>query len=358
MSDHKEYIFNKSDDGKTANILIDGEISAWWGVGLKDLAKDIANSGADNVMLQINSGGGSVFEGMAIAAFIKGSPTNISTSIMGLAASIATPIALAGESTSISKGSMFMIHNASAFVGGEAEDLEKTAALLKKIDKQLVSVYVDAIARNGKLIEDSRKKTEEQVAKWQNEETWFTAEEAVEYGFIQNLTEGGEFLNKTSAKDIYNSCGRFNNVPAAFLNKVKTIANMSETTDKKKAEGLFNKFLAFFKENPDVLKEDEPTNQEPSKEEKIAAAKALLAENGVEVNEPTNEADDLKAQLEAEKQAREAAEAKALKLEEEKNGAPVAGATVTDTSKKEETSIETVLAKHSDELEAMAKMMK
>lgn len=362
MSNLKEYIFNKSEDGKTANIMIDGEISSWWGVGLKDLQKDIANSGADDIMLQINSGGGSVTEGMAISAFIKGIPQNVSTSVIGLAASIATPIALAGKTTSIAKGSLFMIHNASAFVGGEAEDLEKTADLLRKIDKQLVKIYVDVIAKNGKLINGNRKETEEQVTEWQNEETWFTAEESVEHGFIQKVTDGGEFLNKAQAVEIVNTCSRFKNTPAAFLNKVKTIANMS---DKKKAEGVFARFLNWAQENPEEIVE--PTNevQEPSKEDKIKAAKELLEAEGLQVNEPvTDEQEDLKTQLAEAQAAKEAAELKAQKLEEEKNGAPSGGQDLTNSKKEEnkektyQQKVDDVIAKYSDDFTAIAKMLK
>ena len=52
------YIYNKSEDSTKANILIDGEIDAWWGTGLRSLASDISNSGASDIMIQINSEGG------------------------------------------------------------------------------------------------------------------------------------------------------------------------------------------------------------------------------------------------------------------------------------------------------------
>jgi len=348
MIEAKQYIFNKSEDSEKANILIDGEISAWWGVGLRDMAKDIANSGASEIMMQINSGGGSVFEGMAISAFIIGNNksglSNISTSILGLCASIATPIALSGKTTSIAKGSRFMIHNASAFMGGEASDLRSTADLLESIDGQLTQIYVDAIEKNGKLINDSREETEEQVTKWQNKETWFTAEEAVEHGFIQKLTEGVEFVNKAQAQEIVNSCSKYKNVPTTFLNKVKTIANMAEPkNDDTKKLGVIDTMLAWFKSNPkeaqaaiEGLQEDQEAKEAAEREAAIASAKKY----GI-YKEPTSEDDadeeedntsDLQAQLDAEIEARKVAELKAQKLEEEKNGASSAGAK-TDLSK-------------------------
>jgi len=361
----KQYIFNKSDDNESANILIDGEISAWWGVGLRDFAKDIANSGAKNVMLQINSGGGSVFEGMAISAFIKGSPTNIDTSILGLCASIATPIAMAGKNTSIAKGSMFMIHNASAFAGGEASDLRGTADLLDSIDKQLVAIYVDTIEKNGKLINGSREETEAQVTTWQNEETWFTAEESVEHGFIQKLTEGVEFLNSANAKDIYNSCSKYKNVPTAFLNKVKNIADMPNTTEE---QTMFDKFKAWFA-TEEAAKENEVADPvKPTEEEEKATALALAIKHGL-VEDPTkaeaktevkNEAEEeLKAEVAKLKAEKEAAELKAQKLLEEKDGAPSTQAPSNESKEiKIKTSIESVTAEFKEDLDEVAKWLK
>ena len=365
MSEVKPYIFNKSDDNKKANILIDGEISSMWGVGLRDMAKDIANSGASDIMMQINSGGGSVFEGMAISAFIKGNPIDISTTILGLCASIATPIALSGKTTSIAKGSLFMIHNASAWSGGEAKDLRSTADLLDTIDSQLVKIYTDAIAANGKLINDSREETEAQVTIWQNEETWFTAEEAVEHGFIQKLIEGAEFLNKAQAQEVFNSCSKYNNVPVAFLNKVKTIANMADKPEENTSKGILETVKAWFKSNPEEvqaamkgLKADEAKEKEAEKEAAIAYAKAngFYKEPTADEPEEDNTDSEFKAKFEASEKARIEAEAKAQKLEEEKNGAPAAGAKTSDsklTAKEKE--FNKLIADQMDGADAMAK---
>jgi len=375
MSEGKQYIFNKSEDSEKANILIDGEISAWWGVGLRDMAKDIANSGASEIMMQINSGGGSVFEGMAISAFIKSNPINISTSILGLCASIATPIALSGKTTSIAKGSLFMIHNASGGTWGEAKDHKGTAELLETIDNQLVQIYADTIEANGKLINDSREETEAQVREWQNNETWFTAEEAVEHGFIQKLTEGVEFVNKAQAQEIVNSCSKYKNVPTTFLNKVKTIANMAEPIQTSIDEATKSGIVATVKaamsawwkspEAKEAIKgaqEDEAAIEAAKKEAAIEAAKKYGF-----YKEPTSEDDadeeeddtsDLQAQLDAEIEARKKAELKAQKLEEEKNGASSAGAK-TDLSKmtEKEKEFHNLIADQLEGADAMAKAM-
>jgi ATP-dependent Clp protease protease subunit len=331
MSETK-YILNKSEDGTKANILIDGEIDAWWGVGLQSFAKDIANSNANEIMVQINSGGGSVFEGQAIAAYIKGTPYNVNTSILGLCASIATLIAMAGKTTSITKGSLFMIHNASGGAWGESDDLRKTADLLDTIDGTLTDLYVDTIEKNGKLINGSKEETRAKVVEWQNAETWFTAEEAVEHGFIQKVVDGVEFVNKATAQRILNSCSKYNNVPTDFINNFKNIANMAEPKAEPKEETFGQKLRNWFKGNPDEAKElvNELTESQEDKEAKaLEAAKVLLENKGLKVveakeekeevkEEPTNEANKL-----AELQAKlDEAKAEAQRLKEEKDAAP------------------------------------
>ena len=335
MSEHK-YIFNKSEDGQKANILIDGEIDSWWGHGLQSFAKDIANSNASEIMVQINSGGGSVFEGQAIAAYIKGTPYNVNTSILGLCASIATFIAMAGKTTSIAKGSLFMIHNASGGAYGESDDLRKTADLLDTIDDTLTNLYVDTIEKNGKLINDSREETKAQVIKWQNAETWFTAEQAVEYGFIQKVVEGVEFVNKATAQRILNSCSKYENVPTDFINNFKNIANMAEPVvdlkDDSKEETFGQKMRNWFKGNPDEAKElvNEVTESQEAKDEKaLKAATALLIKNGLKVvDSKEDEAPEVKPEVKNNQEALDAlqakldaAEATAQKLREEKEGA-------------------------------------
>ena len=218
-------------------------------------------------MLQINSPGGSVTEGQAIAAFIKGFPAKIDTSGVGLVASIATTILLAGDSVTMDKGSWFMVHNPWANALGEAEELRQTANLLDEMKSQLINVYVDAIQKNKKLINGRRKDTSQQVALWMEEETWFTAKQALEAGFIQGITNGAEFLNKERAQNIYNSCSKFKNVPVEFLNKVEKMANTTnkEAEQETAENGFFNHIKSFFNKGKmmeEVIEEEEEEKKE------------------------------------------------------------------------------------------------
>ena len=256
------YIFNKSDDNRTANILINEPIGNWWGeYGLQSMHYDISSSNAESVMVQINSVGGSVTEGQAIAAYIQGSPININTSILGLCASSATFIAMSGKETSIAKGSLFMIHRAEGGTFGRSEELRKTADLVDLSDDMLADRYVDTIKQNGKLINNSTEDTKAQVVEWMEEETFFTAEQAVEHGFIQKVTDGVEFLNKNTALNILNSIKGFKSVPSNYIDKLKNISDMSDekSTDEKKSvlENMGQALKNFFSssEGKEVIKE-------------------------------------------------------------------------------------------------------
>jgi ATP-dependent Clp protease protease subunit len=333
----KGYIFNQSETNKKkATILIDDDISAWWGVGLRDMANEITNSGASDIMIQICSDGGDVFQGHAIAAFIKGFPANIETCVLGLCASAATFPAMAGKKTYIAKGSRFMIHNASTGLYGEAKDHKQAAELLEDLDGDLIKQYVDTIAKNGKLINDSREETQVQVKEWMVNTTYFSAEDAVKHGFIQEVVDGAKFLNKANSQAIYNSLSRCQNASTEFLNKVKSFTNMADekpNVEKPTKEGFFNVMKAFFlgeeQEQSPVIEAKEQTEAE-----KLEAAKALCAKNGLQV-QPTakvepSKVEDKTAEMEAKIAALEAdkkaAELEAQKLKEQIDGASSAGA--------------------------------
>lgn len=336
------YIYNKSEDSTKANILIDGEIDAWWGTGLRSLASDISNSGASDIMIQINSEGGSVFEGQAIANYIKGSPYNISTTVVGLCASIATMLAMEGKTTSIAKYSRFMIHNVSIQnISGGSEDLRLTADFMDTLNLDLQNRYVSTIISNGKIINESEEDTRAQVEAWMKAETYFTAEEAVKYGFIQKVVDGAEFLNKANAQKILNSCSKYKNAPTDFINNIQNIVNMADEKPKNNdapedKQTAWESFKAMFASaKGQALIAESVQNAKDNEAKAIEDAKALLASNGLQVVVKTVEAapeaeapevTEDKTPLEILQAKFEASELKAQRLEEEAKGAPSARA--------------------------------
>ena len=165
-----------------AEIYLYDQIGAsFWGDGIS--AKQFADQfnaiqKVSRIVLRINSPGGDVFDGSAIYSLIKSSTIPVDVMVDGLAASAAFTVAMAGRKISIGEAGLMMLHNAKAFVGGDAEDMRKTADVVEKITNQMAEIYA---ARCGKPLAD--------VKALMDAETWMTAEECVKNGFADELME-------------------------------------------------------------------------------------------------------------------------------------------------------------------------
>ncbi len=163
---------------KTAEIRIYEEIGAW-GITAKQFADDLAALGdLTAINVRINSPGGDVFEALAIHNALQRHTAKVTTYIDGLCASAATIIALAGDETHMVSNGMYMIHEPWTFAGGDAEAMQKSADLLNTTAEQIVSMY----ARKTGLTADELR------AKMQSE-TWMTAQEALDEGFVDVIDE-------------------------------------------------------------------------------------------------------------------------------------------------------------------------
>lgn len=165
-----------------AEILIYDEIGkSFWGDGVAadQFVKDLAKVTAKKITVRINSAGGQVFEGLAIYNALKRHDAKVVTEIDSLAASIASVIALAGEEVRMADNAFFMIHNPHGVAFGNAQEMRDMAELLDKVGGSLASVYVSHTGAD-----------EAQVLAWMDAETWFTAEEAKEAGFVHAITKG------------------------------------------------------------------------------------------------------------------------------------------------------------------------
>ncbi len=174
-------IIAKSDE---ADIYIYEEIGLW-GIGAKDFITELKEIKANKINLHVNSPGGSVFDGTAIYNALKNHKAEIITYIDGLAASMASVIALAGNTVNMAENALFMIHNPSGCACGDAEDMRKTAEILDKIKLTIIVPYENRYKGEDKTIETLM-----------DEETWLTAAEAEELGFIDNITGKVEIKNK------------------------------------------------------------------------------------------------------------------------------------------------------------------
>ncbi|MBS1143373.1 MAG: hypothetical protein H6R14_779 [Proteobacteria bacterium] len=160
--------------GQTTLYLYD-IIDSYWGVNAAELVKQIAQLNGQEINLRINSPGGDVFDGRSIAAAVQ-QHGNVTVWIDGLCASAATTVAIAAKTVNIANGAMFMIHNAWTLVYGNKEDLAETITLLDKIDQAIAIDYVNKTGQSN-----------DQVVEWMNSETWFTAQEAKDWGFVDAI---------------------------------------------------------------------------------------------------------------------------------------------------------------------------
>lgn len=145
----------------------------------KEFAKDL-NSCGENVLIHINSNGGDIFTAMAISNLIKQSPKNISISIDGICASAATLISCAGKKVCMAENALMMVHLPAVFLcdNYNAIDLAKIETALNKARDAILTTYE---ARTGQEILF--------LQKLMNEETFFSAQEAKDLNFIDEITE-------------------------------------------------------------------------------------------------------------------------------------------------------------------------
>lgn len=139
------------------------------GITAADFANAVRQSKAARLNVRINSPGGDVFEGVAMAQALRDFKGELVAYVDGLAASAATFLTTAASKTLMAKGSMLMIHQAWTFAMGNSDELITQAALLEKIDGKIAKQYAE---RAGV--------TPDEAMAWMVAETWFTDEEAVE----------------------------------------------------------------------------------------------------------------------------------------------------------------------------------
>jgi ATP-dependent Clp protease, protease subunit len=164
-----------------AEVFIYDQIGEGWfteGVTAKRFAQELAALKVTTIDLRLNSPGGSVFDGTAIANAIERHPATVTAHVDGLAASIASVIALAADRVVFAANALFMIHEPRGGAWGTREDMEKMADVLAKITDVMVGIY----DRRSAL-------TEDEIRAAMQAETWYTAEEALEVGFADEITE-------------------------------------------------------------------------------------------------------------------------------------------------------------------------
>lgn len=197
--------------GEESEILIYDYIG-WPFNDPRDLIAALADM--DSVIIRINSPGGDVFDGNAIYNALQSHNGTVTTRIEGVAASMASVIAMAGKKTQAYENAMLMIHNAWVYAAGNQYDLREIADILEKLDGSLLSAYYNKSKVGKRELSDMMKA-----------ETWFTAKEAKEKGFVD------EIINGKSAKAQFD-LSMFAHAPDEFM------AGARDATEREKERAL------------------------------------------------------------------------------------------------------------------------
>lgn len=221
----------------TADIWIYSEIGGY-DVNAKSFIDELKEVKDKAINVHINSLGGSVFDGLAIYNALKNHTKKVTTKVEGIAASIASVIAMAGDEIEMAQNSLFMVHNPFTMAGGDANELRQTANVLDKIRDEIANIY------SGKTSKDI-----ETMVGLMNAETWFNADETIEVGFANSITKGVEVSNNYDISS-------FKNISHEKINQIllntKNLSEMAKLEDKEiqNEKSLLEKIKSLFNETP------------------------------------------------------------------------------------------------------------
>lgn len=179
-----------------------------------DVSKILNESEGEEVEVQINSGGGSVYAGSEIYTALKSYPGKVNVKIVGVAASAAGVIAMAGDFTEISPTAQIMIHNVSSIVAGDYRDLQHEAKVIENYNKSIANAYVLKTGIEQKELLDLM-----------DQETWLNAQQAKEMGFVDSVmfNESMQLVASASNSII---------LPNEVINKIRNSINNIKKNEK------------------------------------------------------------------------------------------------------------------------------
>lgn len=172
-----------SDDENTINIFDAIGEDYWTGEGVtaKSVSKSLAAMKGKDVTVNINSPGGSMFEGLAIYNLLREHDGKITVKVLSIAASAASIIAMAGDEIQVAKSGFIMIHNAWVYASGNRVDLREVADYLEPFDKSMAGIYAD---RTG-LKHD-------EIVSLMDAESYISGQDAVDQGFADALLDADQ----------------------------------------------------------------------------------------------------------------------------------------------------------------------
>lgn len=165
-----------------------------WGFSFRDLYAKAKDFKGKKIRIPVNTYGGDAFQGLLIYNFLKGHNAEVEIHIPAYACSAGTMIAAAGDYVTIAENGYYMIHDPIGYTHGESEDMERTAKLLKDLTNDMINMYKEKTGLD-----------EERIRTMMKEETWLTAKEALEMGFVDALTKGARIQANAEIKAFKNA---------------------------------------------------------------------------------------------------------------------------------------------------------
>ncbi|EOV8626934.1 ClpP-like prohead protease/major capsid protein fusion protein [Proteus mirabilis] len=207
----KSWFRMQAKEDQTADIYIYDEIGGW-GISARRFTEDLISLGnLSHINLHIHSPGGEVFDGIAIYNQLKNHSATITVYIDGLAASMASVIAMVGDTVIMPKNAMMMIHKPWGVSWGDANDMREYADLLDKLENVLIPAYV---AKTGK--------TTEEITAMLEQETWLDGDECVEHGFADKVIEPVKAMASLTSKRIE----EFSSMPSLTSKRIEEFSSM------------------------------------------------------------------------------------------------------------------------------------
>jgi ATP-dependent Clp protease, protease subunit len=254
--------FEVRDDASkdSTEILIYGEIGkSWWddsGVSAKEFADELkAIPSTRNIVVGINSPGGSVWDGLAIYNLLEARRDKVTTRIDGVAASMGSVIAMAGKEVRIPRNAVIMIHDPTTFAQGDESMMAKALEALRAAKKTIAGVY-----------QKKTGKTYDEISERMTAESYFTGDEAKEFGLADTVID-----------EVPMSASALKNILSGFRNQPTAVGGKLETTKTPPATG------------------SEAINQDYMNRAKVIA---LLKKHGITVDDKATD-EQLEAQLES-----------------------------------------------------------
>ena len=247
---------------KEITLLVYGEIGDdefWDEVVDKKFVEELESyTEIEKINVRINSPGGILFSGAAIANSLQQHSAEVHAYIDGLCASAATLIACAADKVYMPLNGMYMIHNPAAYGAGDSNQLRKTADKLDILREGVIAVYQNKVGE---------KLTKEEITNLLDEETWMTAVEAQEKGFVDEIIgmKIDTVLNKTqlNVNNLDFDMGKYKNF-TQYYNKINEI----KAFEKPEKKGVFKKILDLFTINKQIEEPKIENSAEKTKKDK------------------------------------------------------------------------------------------